>query len=250
MIQAYVAKRFSELLTGNSNDTAVCLGSQIMGFRGESFGFGDDAGLFFKGLGFSKYHSVDYNGDGTLTLDLGVPLPEGLAGMAKLVFDGGTIEHIPDIYQAFRNGISMVKVGGYYAAHSPINQFDNCYWNINPEFYLTQLPAAGFEIVHCEVAVNCNLFERLGFLLQRTLPSRILKPIQSGQGANTRKGIIPWLFAISHPLRLSPNGLGWNVVRTVFVPEATSVFVIAKKIADVKPKAVDQSFYRRDQTAK
>jgi len=244
MLPLFITKRLAKI-NYDRRRTAICLGDNGMSFSSADFKFGDDAGLFFvKSLGFQEYISIDYNGNATLNLDLGVPIPQNLIGTADVVYDGGVIEHIPNVWQAFQNGISMVKLGGYYVANSPMNQFENCYWNINPEFYSLQLVAAGFEIVECVVAYNTNIFERMGFLLQRILPAKSIASVQKGVSQKT--GLIAYLFCSNRPLILNPKGKAWNILRTIFVPESTSVLVIARKVSEVSnPKPVDQECYRR-----
>jgi len=61
------------------------------------------------------------------------------------VFDGGTIEHVFSLKDAFFNIVRLLRVGGLAIHHAPFDWPDHGFVNINPtlfrDFYLTN----GFE---------------------------------------------------------------------------------------------------------
>ncbi|MDC3370444.1 class I SAM-dependent methyltransferase [Alphaproteobacteria bacterium] len=69
---------------------------------------------FFKLIGNVKVDIIDfqqYQGD-EIVLDFGKAIPKKLENKYDIVIDGGTVEHIFNIAQAFHNITRMLKVGG------------------------------------------------------------------------------------------------------------------------------------------
>jgi hypothetical protein len=104
---------------------------------------------FFSLLGFSPENvqsmdASDYERPDYLH-DLNVPIPESLGGQFDVVFDGGTIEHVFSLKDAFFNIVRLLNVGGIAVHHAPFDWPDHGFVNINPtlfrDFYLTN----GFE---------------------------------------------------------------------------------------------------------
>ena len=128
---------------------------------------------FFKSIGYSDYFDIDYNGNAKLLLDLGSPLPVELYDKADILYDGGVIEHIPNIYQAMCNAMLLLKKGGLFIECVPAAFFrGGCYYNVDPELFRDLYEANGFETVECMLYHDDIKFRWLHFL-KSMLKSRI-----------------------------------------------------------------------------
>jgi hypothetical protein len=111
---------------------------------------------FFQALGAANVHSFDassYEG-ATHLLDMNAPLPSDLRKRYSLVVDGGTLEHVFNAPQAFRNCMEMLDVGGFFVSSGPCNnQMGHGFWQFSPEL--------AFRIFSRE-----NGFETLAVLVQ------------------------------------------------------------------------------------
>lgn len=122
---------------------------------------------FFSMLGFSDFVDIDYNGRAKLTVDLGQPISPELHDKADILFDGGTIEHIPDIYQAVCNAALLVKPGGVLLQATPLNCLGNSYYCIDPMFYEDFYTLNGFKTISCYCYNRSQAYYRQSFDLQR-----------------------------------------------------------------------------------
>ena len=128
-----------------------------------------ETGEFFKYLGFKSYTDIDYNSKGKINFDLGKPIPKKWHGQADILYDGGTIEHIPNILQAVTNAVHLVKKGGIVIHHVPFGDYGNCYYNIDPIFFKDFFQANGFEVVDCFLFYDCSsIFKKLFKYVEQT----------------------------------------------------------------------------------
>jgi len=119
---------------------------------------------FFKSIGYSDYFDVDYNGNARLLLDLGSSLPRELYDKADILFDGGVIEHIPNIYQAMCNAMLLLKKGGLFIECVPAACFGGgCYYNVDPTLFRDFYEANGFETIECTLYCDDIKFRRLHY---------------------------------------------------------------------------------------
>jgi SAM-dependent methyltransferase len=83
------------------------------------------AETMFKDLGFGAIESMDYSGyqNATHVWDLNKPVPTDLHGQFDFIFDGGTLEHVFNVPQAFENVFNMLSVGGVFVGLNPYNGF-------------------------------------------------------------------------------------------------------------------------------
>jgi hypothetical protein len=91
---------------------------------------------FFSNLGSLRVSSLDCNGyeGAEIIHDLNSPVPEALKSVFSVVYDGGTLEHIFDIRQAFKNCMDLVQVGGHFIQVSVANNFmGHGFWQFSPE---------------------------------------------------------------------------------------------------------------------
>jgi SAM-dependent methyltransferase len=90
---------------------------------------------FFKALGFNEINSMDFvnNENPNIIFDLNQELPNELARRFDFIYNGGTLEHVFDICQGFRNIHSMLKPGGVIVHECPTHNFvDHGFWQISP----------------------------------------------------------------------------------------------------------------------
>jgi hypothetical protein len=91
---------------------------------------------FFRELGAQSVDSIDYSDyqGATIQHDLNIPIDNALKNKYTVVYDGGTLEHIFNIPEAFRNCMKMVTVGGHFIQGTVANNFmGHGFWQISPE---------------------------------------------------------------------------------------------------------------------
>jgi hypothetical protein len=104
---------------------------------------------FFTLLGATQIDSIDFSPyeNATIIHDLNQPIREELRERFTLLHDGGTIEHVFNAPQAFKNCMEMVKVGGHFTQVTVANNFlGHGFWQISPELIFRIFSKAnGFE---------------------------------------------------------------------------------------------------------
>ena len=80
--------------------------------------------------------------------DFNQPLPPSLINQFSVVYDGGTIEHVFNIPQAFKNCMEMVRVGGHFIQVNVANNYmGHGFWQFCPELiYRIFSRENGFQI--------------------------------------------------------------------------------------------------------
>lgn len=97
---------------------------------------GQFAEPLFALLGAREVSSVDASDyeRPTEIHDFNQPLPASLANRFSVVHDGGTIEHVFNIPQAFKNCMEMVRVGGHFIQVNVANNYmGHGFWQFCPE---------------------------------------------------------------------------------------------------------------------
>jgi hypothetical protein len=106
---------------------------------------------FFELFGAQAIESFDVSSyeQATRLHDMNLPIPAEWRERHSLVFDGGSIEHVFNIPQAFRNCLEMVEVGGHFVQVGVCNNFvGHGFWQFSPELLFRMLtPANGYEVV-------------------------------------------------------------------------------------------------------
>lgn len=104
----------------------------------------------FSLLGAREISSLDYSSyeNATILHDLNSPIPKELHERFSVVYDGGTLEHVFNIPQAFKNCMEMVKVGGHFLQVNEANNFmGHGFWQFSPELLFRVFsPENGFEV--------------------------------------------------------------------------------------------------------
>lgn len=93
---------------------------------------------FFRALGAKEIDSLDFSKyeGASLVGDLNKPV-KGLDSKFNLIFDGGSLEHIFNFQIAINNYIKMLKVGGRFIGHLPVNnQIGHGFFQFSPELFL------------------------------------------------------------------------------------------------------------------
>lgn len=98
-------------------------------------------------LGVDDYSDIDLNGRAALRIDLGKPVPEKYYGVAGCVFDLGTLEHVFDIGEGFRNICRLLRPGGCVIHFSPITAFNHGLWNVTPQLFFGFYQLNDFEVL-------------------------------------------------------------------------------------------------------
>jgi hypothetical protein len=111
---------------------------------------GQFAEPLFALLGAKQVSSIDVSDyeQPTQIHDFNQPLPASLMKQFSVVFDGGTIEHVFNIPQAFKNCMEMVRIGGHFIQANMANNFmGHGFWQFCPELiYRIFSRENGFQI--------------------------------------------------------------------------------------------------------
>ncbi len=94
----------------------------------------------FGSVKVDSYDYSDYEG-ATFTYDLNMPPPSNLTGPEYLydtIIDSGSLEHIFNIPQAFKNISNMCKIGGTILHALPANNYcGHGFWQMSPELFFS-----------------------------------------------------------------------------------------------------------------
>ena len=105
---------------------------------------------FYTLLGAKEIVSIDYSSyeQATLIHDLNRPIPDDWRESATAVHDGGVLEHVFHVTQAFKNCMELVRVGGHFIQVNAANNYlGHGFWQFSPELlFRIFAPANGFEI--------------------------------------------------------------------------------------------------------
>jgi hypothetical protein len=105
----------------------------------------------------AKHTSLDLNGkDGALKLDLDYPIPADMVEKFDLLTNYGTLEHVNNQYQSFKNMHDLTKIGGCMIHALPlVNNWPNhCRYHY-PETFSTALAQANeYKVLSAKVRSN------------------------------------------------------------------------------------------------
>lgn len=83
--------------------------------------------------------------------DFPIDIQGDLSSMDQMwdtVFNLGTLEHVWDVHKAYSNSARMVKVGGYFIGHAPVENYNNHGIHVtHSEAILKFFSINGFEII-------------------------------------------------------------------------------------------------------
>jgi len=105
---------------------------------------------FFRLLGAKEIASLDVSPyeHASIIHDMNLPVPQTLHEQFSCVHDGGTIEHVFNIPQAFKNCMEMVKIGGHFTQVNIANNYTgHGFWQFSPELIFRLFTEAnGYQI--------------------------------------------------------------------------------------------------------
>jgi SAM-dependent methyltransferase len=122
---------------------------------------------FFEMLGVTSVRAMDCSDfEGAEILwDLNTPVPQELTGRFDLIVDGGTIEHIFDIRQAFMNIGRLLCPGGRIVHFTPANNYVNHgFYQCSPTLFSDYYSTNGFADVRTFVAEETLRRDELAML--------------------------------------------------------------------------------------
>jgi hypothetical protein len=108
----------------------------------------DLAKVFYSALlDYSEILSIDFHGTpAAKRLDLNQPLE--LEGRFDLVIDGGTAEHVFNVYQFFKTCHQLTRPGGLMLHTNPFRGWlDHGFYNFNPTFYWDLAAANNYDVL-------------------------------------------------------------------------------------------------------
>jgi hypothetical protein len=114
----------------------------------------------FEALGARIVESIDASSfeGATLIHDMNAPVPHDWHGRYTLVFDGGTLEHVFNAPQAFKNCMDLLEVGGTFVQTVPANNYmGHGFYQFSPELVFQLFSHAnGFEVVAVVLREDVN----------------------------------------------------------------------------------------------
>ncbi|MFH1758975.1 MAG: hypothetical protein ABH822_00225 [Patescibacteria group bacterium] len=82
-----------------------------------------------------------------LKYDMNLPIPESEYEKYHTLIDIGSLEHVFDTKQCLENCMRMIKVGGYYFLHTPVNGWlYHGFHTFNPHFIIDAFKQNNFNI--------------------------------------------------------------------------------------------------------
>lgn len=134
-----------------------------------------------------KHVSFDLNGeDKAIKIDLSKPISPKISNSFDVITDYGTIEHINDQFQTFKNLHNLCKVGGIMIHTLPLegNWKDHGRYNYSPDFFKSLAKIANYEIVNMEI-LDKNEFKyplnMLAVTLKKTKDNKFITPMEFGK---------------------------------------------------------------------
>lgn len=111
---------------------------------------------FFRQLGVAELVSIDASAYESCDLvhDLNRPIPREWHQKYDVVFDGGTLEHVFHVPNAFQNALDLVRAGGCFVSCTPSNNYNgHGFYQFSPEFFFRLLDEnRGFRVLAMALA--------------------------------------------------------------------------------------------------
>lgn len=112
----------------------------------------------FEKLGFGAIQTMDFSAyEGAQIIhDLNRPVPARLHDSFEFIFDGGTLEHVFNVPQAFENVFNMLRPGGTFVSATPFNGWPgHGFYQFQPDLVWSFWKyMAGCEVVRCIALPN------------------------------------------------------------------------------------------------
>jgi hypothetical protein len=109
-----------------------------------------DLADMLRALGLKEVATLDLFDDrADLKLDMNEPVPESQHERYATLIDIGSVEHVFDTRQCLENCMRMVRPGGHYFIHTPVNGFFGHGLHVfNPETLHGALAVNGFDVIY------------------------------------------------------------------------------------------------------
>ncbi|HEY2014292.1 MAG TPA: hypothetical protein VGH38_12370 [Bryobacteraceae bacterium] len=108
-----------------------------------------DLGRYFEAIGFQATSLDLFDPRSELRYDMNHAVPECEYERYGTFIDVGSLEHVFDTRQCFENCLRMVKPGGHYMLHTPINgYYAHGFHVFNPEGLRGALQENGFQVIY------------------------------------------------------------------------------------------------------
>lgn len=124
---------------------------RLMAVHGSvGLGFIPTLDSFFDLVGGVQIDIIDFKlYEGTeIVHDLGIPIPEDLTEKYDMVIDGGTLEHIFNVGEAFHNVAKLTRPGGVVIHFLPMNSLNHGFHNFSPTLFYDFYEDIGFSVEH------------------------------------------------------------------------------------------------------
>lgn len=110
---------------------------------------------FYRLLGFDEYRCVDADGRyDAMVWDLNLPIPEDHRGRYDLLTNHGTLEHVFNVYQSFKNLHDLAHKGSLILHLIPFQgHVDHGFFNFQPVLFDDLAAENGYEIVDRSVII-------------------------------------------------------------------------------------------------
>jgi SAM-dependent methyltransferase len=136
----------------------------------------------------------------TLLMDLNEPVPHDMCGRYSCVIDFGTLEHVFDAAQSFKNLIDLTSLGGHVLiATTCTNWGGHGFYEFSPEFFFRLLGRNGFDNIRIFLAES----ERDSPWYEATDPDKLGRRVQFTSDQNIlllavarRAGAVPFTVPI------------------------------------------------------
>jgi hypothetical protein len=108
-----------------------------------------DLNGYLRSMGFQVVHTMDhFDPRSEIRHDMNEPIPAEHYETYATLIDIGCLEHVFDTRVCLENCLRMVKVGGHFLMHAPINgYYGHGLHTFHPEGLLSALELNGFDII-------------------------------------------------------------------------------------------------------
>lgn len=164
-----------------------------------------DAQAAFSAMGLrATYIDIHRSRGPERIVDLNEPLATDLVGRFDIVLDPGTLEHVFNIGQGFKNVQAACRKGGAIIHENPLAMVNHGFWNISPTTYHDFYGESGDEVVFLAQTygnVNDKKLARIDYPYARFKPepnASIMAIVERQSDRQT-----PW--AVQQKYRANPN---------------------------------------------
>lgn len=232
MIEAHVREACVPLAVPGGK--IILLGDQI-----PSFGSGFKTNAEWAASLGMTCRSIDYDGKADILHDLNYPIDAALHGTADILYDGGVLEHVANIGQAWRSCVKIVKLGGHVLHCNPINCYGGAYYGIDPMLFRDLYRANGFTVLRDDVYCRTGWRWKLINMVHMYCPPAIIAALKRRAAPATRDFMLKDEVG---NLTFTPL----EKLRTMrFLPHLAHTFFIARKDREVAWQWPAQGCYPR-----